>query len=96
MSETQNIKTLQHLHSIHAYVQISYYTAIHPCDKLVPVTMAWRVLRLRMEERSPIWRVAVNKLNKQLRTADKGWSSSLGVGQGANNASLYSVCEGGT
>jgi len=87
MSETQNIKTLQHLHSIHAYVQISYYTAIHPCDKLVPVTMAWRVLRLRMEERSPIWRVAVNKLNKQLRTADKGWSSSLGVGRDANNAS---------
>jgi hypothetical protein len=26
-----------------------------------------------------IWRVAVNILNKQLRTADKGWSSSLGV-----------------
>jgi hypothetical protein len=26
-----------------------------------------------------MWRVAVNILNKQLRTADKGWSSSLGV-----------------
>jgi hypothetical protein len=26
----------------------------------VPVTTAWRVLRLRMEERPPIWRVAVN------------------------------------
>jgi hypothetical protein len=26
-----------------------------------------------------IWRIAVNILNK-LRTADKGWSSSLGVG----------------
>jgi hypothetical protein len=44
----------------------------------VPVTTAWRVLRLRMEERPPVWRVAVNKLNKQPRTADEGWSSSLG------------------
>ena len=53
----------------------------------VPVTTAWRVLRLRMEERPPIWRIAANKLNKQSRTADEGWSSSLGVGRGANNAS---------
>jgi hypothetical protein len=30
-----------------------------------------------------IWRVAANILNKQPRTADKGWPSSLGVGQGA-------------
>jgi hypothetical protein len=34
-----------------------------------------------------IWRVAAKILNKQLRTADKGWSSSLGVGCGANNSS---------
>jgi hypothetical protein len=27
-----------------------------------------------------IWRVAANILNKQTRTADKGWSSSLGKG----------------
>jgi hypothetical protein len=53
----------------------------------VPVTMAWRVLRLRREEWPPIWRVAVNKLNKQLQTADEGWSSSLGFGRGANNPS---------
>jgi hypothetical protein len=32
-----------------------------------------------MEERPPIWRVAVNKLNKQPLTADEGWSSSLGL-----------------
>ena len=38
----------------------------------VPVTTAWRVLGLRMEERPPVWRVAVNKLNKQPRTADEG------------------------
>ena len=34
-----------------------------------------------------IWRVAANIFNKQLRTADKGWSFSLGVGRGANNSS---------
>jgi hypothetical protein len=34
-----------------------------------------------------IWRVAANILNKQSRTADKGWSSILGVGRGANNSS---------
>jgi hypothetical protein len=33
-----------------------------------------------------IWRVAASILNKQSRTADKGWSSSLGVGRGTNNS----------
>jgi hypothetical protein len=32
-----------------------------------------------------IWRVSANILNKQSRTADRGWSTSLGVGRGANN-----------
>jgi len=41
-----------------------------------------------MEEWPQIWRVAANILNKQSRTADKGWSSSLGVERGANNCSL--------
>ena len=52
-----------------------------PCNvvaKWVPVTTAWRVLRLLMEERPPVWRVAANILNKQLWAADKGWSFSLG------------------
>jgi hypothetical protein len=34
-----------------------------------------------------VWRVAANILNKQSRTSDKGWSSSLVVGRGANNSS---------
>ena len=55
------------------------------CDKWVPVTTAWRVLRLRMEARSPVWRGAANILNKQSRTADNGSSSSLGVGRSADN-----------
>jgi len=34
-----------------------------------------------------IRRIAVNILNKQSQTADKGLSSSLGVGRGAKNPS---------
>jgi hypothetical protein len=45
------------------------------------VTTAWYVLRLQMEERPPIWSVALNILNKQSWTVDKGWSSSLGLGE---------------
>jgi hypothetical protein len=33
-------------------------------------------------------RLAANTLTKQSRTADKGMSSGLGVGRGANNFSL--------
>jgi hypothetical protein len=52
------------------------------------ITTAWRVLRLRMEEAAFRYGgVAANILNKQSRTADKSWSSSLGVGRGANNSS---------
>jgi len=39
------------------------------------------------EEDLQVWRVAANMLNKQSQTANKGWSSSLGVGCGANNLS---------
>jgi len=49
-------------------------------DQWVPVTTAWRTLRLRIEERPPIWRVAANIVNKHSRTANKGWYSILGVG----------------
>jgi hypothetical protein len=34
-----------------------------------------------------LWTLAANILNKQSRTNDKGRSSSLGVGRGANNPS---------
>ena len=30
----------------------------------------------------PLWRVAANIVNKQWRTSDKGWRSSLGGGRG--------------
>ena len=45
------------------------------------VIMTWRVLRLRMEERPPIWRVAANILNKQSRTAERGGLPVLGLGE---------------
>jgi hypothetical protein len=48
----------------------------------VPVPTAWRVLGLRMEERPP-----ANRSNKQPRKEYNGWTSSLGVGRGANNPS---------
>ena len=54
----------------------------------VPVTTAWRVLRLRVEEQPPIWRVAPNILNKQSLTADKRWYSSLGVALSTNRSSF--------
>jgi len=54
-------------------------------DKWNFFTMAWRVLRLRMEEWPPI---AANILNKLSLTEEKGWSSSLGFGRGADNSSL--------
>jgi hypothetical protein len=37
-------------------------------------------------EGAQIWRVAVNILHKQPRTSEKGWSSSVVVGRGANNS----------
>jgi hypothetical protein len=40
-----------------------------------------------MEERPTTWRVAANIFNKQSRIADRGWSSSLGVGRGGKNSS---------
>jgi hypothetical protein len=49
-----------------------------------------------MEERPPIWRAVANILNRQSRTADKGWFSSLGMGEmlttpHRKNASCYEM-----
>jgi len=55
-------------------------------DMWVPVTTARRVLRLPIDKWLQICRVDVNILNKQLWTADKGWSSSLRVVPDANDA----------
>jgi hypothetical protein len=40
------------------------------------------------EDSLQLWSVALNKLNKQLRTADKEWASCLETGHEANNLAL--------
>jgi len=47
-------------------------------DKNLIISFFLKLL-LWMEERPPVWRVTANILNKQSQTADKGWSSSLGI-----------------
>ena len=82
------------------YLPVVFWQFFRPCvsllftfmkgkwrDKWVPFNTALRVLWLRMEERPPVWRVAANILNKKSRIADKGWSSSLGVGRRVDNSS---------
>ena len=58
----------------------------------VPVTTARSVLRLRMEEWSPIWRVAANKLNKQSRTADEGGPPAWRLGKVLTTSPLENTC----
>jgi hypothetical protein len=50
-------------------------------DKSVTVTTAWRVLRLRMEERLPIWGGSCEYIEQAVADCRQGWSSSLGVGE---------------
>jgi hypothetical protein len=59
--------------------------------KWVPVIIAWRILRLWMEEQPPVRRVAAYTLNKQAQTANEGWTSSLGVGQRLLTIKIYHV-----
>jgi len=71
---------------IYYIIQYIFYNT-QSRDKWVSVTTTWRDLRLRMEERSSVWRLGANILNKQSRTADKEWSFILGFGRGANKFS---------
>jgi hypothetical protein len=59
------------LHCTFSLLSFLYFNMTLSCYKWVPVTTAWHVCRLQMEERPPIWRVAVNIFNKQSRTPDK-------------------------
>jgi hypothetical protein len=49
--------------------------------KWVPVTTSWRILRLRMEERPPIWRVAANILNSSRGQPTRGGIPAWGLGE---------------
>jgi len=55
---------IQRYHTFWWYINHTFErTLLKPHEKWVPVTTVWRILRLRMEERPPIWRVAANILN---------------------------------
>jgi len=93
-------------HTVELFVQNAEFSGINKAvyilnnnfkrlrDTLVPVTTAWCVHSLRMEERPPIWKEAANILNIQSPTADTEWSSSLGVGRGTNNFSRRTLLHG--
>ena len=49
-------------------------------DRWVPVTTAWRVLRLRMEERPAVWRVAANILINSRGEPTRGGPSACDLG----------------
>ena len=51
-----------------------FYVALEIRDHWIPDTTAWHVLRLLMEERLPVGKVAVKILNKQPPTANNVWS----------------------
>jgi hypothetical protein len=75
------------------YMYVGTYQCVYICRyvrmhvSIYVLMNAYKYVCVMYYERPPIWRVATNILNKQSRTADKGWSSSFGVGRGANNAS---------
>jgi len=72
---------------------ICFTPSVHNTDHCIESRDKWAPWRHGMarpqvgDGRPPIWKIAANILNKQSRTADKGWSSSLGFGRGANNCS---------
>ena len=81
----RHIVCMQTRESISRFCKIKYnfcYCNGYLCsrDKWVPVTTAWGFVSMWMAKRAPIFRVGANIINKQLRTADKGWSRGLGVG----------------
>jgi hypothetical protein len=58
------------LHGLIHYL-FPYTKHINFRDKLVPVTTAWRVLRLRMEQRPADRKGSCKYIEQQSRTADK-------------------------
>ena len=61
--------------------EVSQHLIKSPNDTWVPVTRACSVLRLRMEERTPIWRVAANILNKQRGQQTRGGPPAWRLGE---------------
>jgi hypothetical protein len=65
MQQRQNAKGLRDNFRKEIDETRSYY-------KWVPVTTAWHVLRLQMDQWPPTWKAATNILNKKSQTAIKG------------------------
>jgi hypothetical protein len=64
-------------------------------DTWAPVTKTWRVLRLWMEERPPIWRVAANIFNNSRGRPTRGGPPASRLGQALpthrKNVSCYEL-----
>jgi hypothetical protein len=84
-----------------AFRPISYMYSSSPLFMLhaLPISSSWVLCHQGMVlpqvadggDTLQVWRIAGNILNKPSRTADKGWSSSLGVGRGADNSSPQNI-----
>jgi len=61
---------------LRAKLNVCLYTVLILCG--VHVTKTWHFLRLCVEDSFQIWRLVINMLNKQSRTAESGWFSSFG------------------
>jgi hypothetical protein len=59
---------------------------MYPAHNRVPVTTVQSVLKMKLEERLPIYRVAAKILNKQPRTYYSGRTYNWEVGRRVNNA----------
>ena len=74
--------SLTHTHT-QVSVFLAYLTILYTLPmQWVPVTTAWRVLRLRIEEWPPIWRVAANMLEKSRGQPIRGGPPAWGLGEG--------------
>jgi len=56
------------------------------CEQCFKVWLVICIVNEPSRDGLQIWRVAVNISNKQLWTADEGWSPRLGVRWGTNNS----------
>ena len=60
-------------------------------DKRVPVTTVRRLLRLRMEEGPPVWRVAANVSDNSRRQPIRGGPQAWGLGEVSTSPQRKSI-----
>jgi len=70
---------------------LKWYVIVSIRDKWVPVTTTWRLLRLRMEECPPIWRIAANILISSHWQPKSGGPPAWGLGDVLTNLHRKSV-----